>query len=308
MLNVYKKLGSLTINHYQEILSKYLIDNGEEMIDVVCLNNMVHKDGFLVALYKNESDIGHLNVTSVSNYCKNVHLQRLHTLPTDFDLPRGIMSIFRGYSWPFINFVNETHFDSFVDGNFFIECRNCQKSQLSIVSAKLPKIIKDIGNHSADLTLTYGITHCCKSNGYLIHHHTWKKDQNYNAFRKEEKNKETIEKYFCLWDKTPLSAFRFIYLNELFAEVHNETRRVPVQSSLFEPDVWWKGHISTKEDFNPIDIKPLTWKHKIKYNRKRKGSAVVRKIQDFKGCTFLYLVKVCKVALDLSKKYMLIPF
>ena len=50
LLIVYKKLGSLTINHYQEILSKYLIDNGEEMIDVVCLNNMVHKDGFLVSL------------------------------------------------------------------------------------------------------------------------------------------------------------------------------------------------------------------------------------------------------------------
>ena len=36
---------------------------------------------------------------------------RLQSLPTDFDLPRGTVSIFRGYSWPFMNCVKETHFD-----------------------------------------------------------------------------------------------------------------------------------------------------------------------------------------------------
>ena len=98
LLMSYKKFGSLTINQYQERLTKYLFQNGEEMIVVVCLNIKVHMDGFLVALFESEDDILHHDVTSISDFCENIYSMRLQSLPTDFDLPRGTVSIFRGYS------------------------------------------------------------------------------------------------------------------------------------------------------------------------------------------------------------------
>ena len=87
---------------------------------------------------------------------------------------------------------------SLVNGTFFIECRNYQKSQMGMVSAMLLKSCDDIGCHLSCLTLAYGITHCRESNGYVMNHHTWENNQNYNTFMKEEKSKEIIEKYFCL--------------------------------------------------------------------------------------------------------------
>ena len=67
LLISYKKFGSLTINQYQERLTKYLFQNGEEMIVVVCLNNKVYTGGFLVALIESEDDIQHHDVTSFYN-------------------------------------------------------------------------------------------------------------------------------------------------------------------------------------------------------------------------------------------------
>ena len=111
LLMNYKKFGSLTINQYQERLTKYLFENGEEMIVVVCLNNKVHTGGFLVALFESEDDILHHDITYISDCGENIYSMALQSLPTDFDLPRGTVSIFRGYSWPFINCVKETYFD-----------------------------------------------------------------------------------------------------------------------------------------------------------------------------------------------------
>ena len=98
-------------------------------------------------------------------------------------------------------------------------------------------------------------------------------------------------------------------MNELFKKGDDNTESLPIQSNLIEPDVWWKDHISIKEDFHPISIKPFIWKHKTKLlRRKRKYMVVERKIQDFNGSTLLYLVKSRKIKLDLNKKYLLIPF
>ena len=82
---------------------------------------------------------------------------------------------------------------SLVNGTFFIECRNCQKSQMGMVSAMLPKSSHNIGSYLSHLTLTYNITFCYESNTFLMNHHTWKRDKSYKAFINEKKTKRLLK-------------------------------------------------------------------------------------------------------------------
>lgn len=107
----YSKDGPFTQNQYQQLLQNYLKQNKEEMVFAVCLNNNVHSHGFLVAFFDKTEDIKNLDMKAVIESCKDVYEVDLESNTNDFDLPKGLTSVFRGYQWPFVNCVQDIHFD-----------------------------------------------------------------------------------------------------------------------------------------------------------------------------------------------------
>ena len=100
-------------------------------------------------------------------------------------------------------------------GNYFIECRNFQKTRRNVVSAKV-KIGSNIGTYYSEMTLTNGIKFCSIQKCYMMCHQTWKSISSYDDFKRCHKTNKELEKFFQSWKETNLKRWTFIYLNEFY--------------------------------------------------------------------------------------------
>ena len=71
------------------------------MIITICLNLQTKYDKIIIALCDNIEEINNDNKFDKNVYCDNVFEMKLVNKTTDFELPDGLMSVFRCYKWPF---------------------------------------------------------------------------------------------------------------------------------------------------------------------------------------------------------------
>ena len=144
-------------------------------------------------------------------------------------------------------------------GNYFIECRNFQKTRRNVVSAKV-KIGSNIGTNYSKMTLTNGIKYCNIQKCYMMCHHTWKSTSSYDDFKRCHKTNKELEKFFQSWNETNLKRWTFIYLNEFYPvneyTVREENHQI-IQCKLSEPDYWIIDDFIQYQIFTPISIKEM---------------------------------------------------
>ena len=66
------------------------------------MNYLNHPSGTVVCLCSDGYKIP-LKSTVVSNLSENVSVFKTNKNPSDYDFPSGLVSVFRGYPWPFEN-------------------------------------------------------------------------------------------------------------------------------------------------------------------------------------------------------------
>ena len=111
MMKEYIRCGAYTITKYHEKLLHFLNENNEEMIVVFCADKKLFHHGFIIALYDDIKDLEGNLFTKINGLCSDIYKMELYKHNKDFDLPSNLVSIFRGYVWPFKKFLNDSHFE-----------------------------------------------------------------------------------------------------------------------------------------------------------------------------------------------------
>ena len=97
LLKQYKRNGPFTLCSYQEELERYLGENMEVMIVTVFFYLQTKYDKIIIALCDNIEEINKENQFDKNDYCDNVYQMELVNKTADFELPDGLISVFRCY-------------------------------------------------------------------------------------------------------------------------------------------------------------------------------------------------------------------
>ena len=82
---------------YHEELERYLGENMKVMIVTVCLNLKTKYDKIITALCDNIEEINKENQFDKNDYCDNIYQMELVNKTANFELPDGLISVFRCY-------------------------------------------------------------------------------------------------------------------------------------------------------------------------------------------------------------------
>ena len=110
MMAIYKNHGVYSYVDYRKKLRYYKNLNDESIISVIRINGK-NNERCIVALCDNIKTLStEKKIRLKKRQCNYHSMEYLHH-PTDFELPHGVISIFRGYSWPFKHCLNNTLLD-----------------------------------------------------------------------------------------------------------------------------------------------------------------------------------------------------
>ena len=98
-----KKQNGMEDKEYKSVLAKYQEINGTELLTILLLCNIKeHNQGQLVCICADRLCLPK-GIRLVHDEVENVYLQRCTRNPSDFELPKSLIAIFRSYPWPFCN-------------------------------------------------------------------------------------------------------------------------------------------------------------------------------------------------------------
>ena len=108
IMKEYKNHGKLTKNEYICILDRFLKDNSVSVYVMLSISHEENSNGFLITMSTNQSqsmDALLLQKTDIEN------IMMTHTDQSciDFELNYNLISLFRGYLWPFEKVLNNMH-------------------------------------------------------------------------------------------------------------------------------------------------------------------------------------------------------
>ena len=100
LLISYKHMGSMTKSYYQQKLDTYLLETGLPTFTVYSIKIGDHPNGFIVAFcHQNAAIYGDGNIDD--RMFEGTRVITLEYNKSNFNLPPGLTSVFRGYLWPF---------------------------------------------------------------------------------------------------------------------------------------------------------------------------------------------------------------
>ena len=106
LLDEYDKRGPYSTKCYRERILSFTERNGEKPLTCFVMNHLDHQSGTMVCLCSDICKIPN-NVTTMSNNLEGVFIYKTKQNPSDYDLPSGLVPVFRGYPWPFQNSMTE---------------------------------------------------------------------------------------------------------------------------------------------------------------------------------------------------------
>ena len=174
---------------------------------------------------------------------------------------------------------------------FFIECRNYNKSWRGIMGALLKKRIPN-GLRKAELIFTQGLTYDKVINQYKVYFHRLKTGVSFQKFIEHKNNEEFIKSNIIFNDSELVTKAKIIYLNTIKAT--SATNSTAIESDVFSPD---HIHFNNCDSINYIDLKSEKKNHmKIKKrNRYQKTRYIPNMLASNHTKTMLYICDSRKI-------------
>ena len=99
-MKLYNLKGSFSKRLYQRLLLELNCQNERDIIQVFTIDHNNHKSGTLVCLCNNKDSIPPSSLL-LNEQLDSVYSVNFATNPSDFELPNGYVTMFRGYPWPY---------------------------------------------------------------------------------------------------------------------------------------------------------------------------------------------------------------